>query len=438
MAPAHGAALPVTPNKNILGNVAIEKVIQKLNDDYGLGIEIPDPTLSPSRRKQLGEENEQYARWNHICRGIRFLYYQRGDSLDQALNNFFNEAKAASLRWVPKPRADPGTLPSVRRPPKAQTEGQQWNLQSILIDVIDSVMAQTRPPLLLPRLNTNSVSGPSVPSTTLHPARSEESDAGSSGSPASARSKRSFDGEYDYGAKRPRGKEPRVPPIPSPTSTALAHALDNVPTRRRLGRPLEDGLPEPRQQDEERDSSSDTSGSSRVSSLFSHRDGQQLTQNTLDGDYREEKRPLAAAAPPYRSSPRFSVAHRTPPAVNQVSAQAHAAPGLTDAGQQFPPQSSGVTTVYSEISSSGAFLLDDVLEQLTWDRTEPPASGEPTALQRRLRNIWRKWKPRGSMQPLSDSLQPSSPAGSMTPPSPLRGKSPGSATIAKSTSKTTS
>ena len=133
-----GPSIPETPtNKRIVGNVAVEKVIRKLNRDYGLGIEIPDPTLSPLKRKQLGARDEQYARWDRICRGVQFLFYQKGDTLDQALDSFFNTAKAASLHWVPKPRAEPGTLPSSKTPPMAQTAWQQQNLQTILISVIE-------------------------------------------------------------------------------------------------------------------------------------------------------------------------------------------------------------------------------------------------------------------------------------------------------------
>ncbi|KAK4149366.1 RNA dependent RNA polymerase-domain-containing protein [Chaetomidium leptoderma] len=369
-----GAAVPVTPNKRLVGGAAVEKAIRKLNSDYGLGIEIPDPCLSPSRRKQLGAQDEQYARWDHICRGIQFLYYQRGDALDQALGAFFNEAKAASLRWVPKPRADPGTLPSSTAPPKAQTAGQQWNLQSILIGIIDSFKAQHTPVLLLPKPK----GGAGTSGSASLGIGIDESDAGSPvsrpDSPASIGSKRSFDGDYDHGAKRTRAKD--ATPCPSPTPSAFTDALDNVPSRRRLGRPPETWSPDRRPKDEERSSSSDTSGSSRVPSIFSNRDRQQSTQTTLDDDSQEHKPDPPIAVSPHRSPPRFSVAHRTAPVGTGSSLQAPATRGPPGAAQQSPPQSSRGSAQFPN----------------AWGRRDDtPFNSQPTALQLRLQNIWPKF-----------------------------------------------
>jgi hypothetical protein len=386
-----GAALPVTPgNKRLVGNIAVERVVRRLNDDYALGIEIPDPSLSPSRRKQLGEQDEQYGRWDRICRGIQFLYYQRGESLDQALASFFNEAKAASLRWVPKPRADAGTLPSATRPPKAQTPGQQWNLQSILISVIDGFMAEKRTPLVLPRPNGRPVVAPALQLVTSGGgggAGSPGSPGSPTESPGSAGSKRSFDafdGEYDHGTKRVKGKEPATSPCPSPTRSTRSNftdALDNVPTRQRLAHPPD--WP-PRQQDEERSSSTDSSNSTRVSSLFSQHDGRQSfqsTQTTLDGDL-DPKRPLGTAIPTRPSPPRFSIPHRTPPVVKP--------PPVRDAAQQSPPRSSAVSSV-SDVPAPSAASLNAPSSWGPRDNFDSFSSGELTPIQLRLQNIWRKW-----------------------------------------------
>jgi hypothetical protein len=373
MAAVSGAAFPVTPSK-IVGSVAIEKVVRSLNDDYGLGIEMPDPTLSPSRRKQLSAQDEQYARWDRICRGLQFLYYQRGNTLDQALAAFFNEAKAASLRWVPKPRADPGTLPSATTPPRAQTAGQQWNLQSILIGVIDDYKAHAMPALLLPRPSATPVS-------TRRGSRDASSPKSAPESPDSPASKRSFDSDDDHEAKRLRAKASVIPRNPSPTPSAFTDALDKVPTRRRLGYPPDNWSPQRRQPDE-RSTSSHSSNGSSVSSIFSHRDGPLSTQTTLDEDSREQKR--SVAAPTHPSPPRFNVAHRSGPRVPTI-------PGRANAAQQSPPRSSALSTDYSDFPDPSGASLDQSLGS-AWarDDDEPLGTSKLSALQLRLQNIWRK------------------------------------------------
>ncbi len=360
---------PQTPSKSILGTLAVERVVRKLNNDYGLGVEIPDPALSPVRRKELGAGNEQYARCDRICRGILFLHYQR--VLDQALAAFFSEAKAASLRWVPKPRADPRTLPSATTPPKAQTAGQQWSLQTILIAVIDSFMAHKMTPLRIPAR----VSAPKDEGNPASPYSPE--------SPASIGSKRSFDSDDDHGPKRPRSaKGPAASPCPSPApSSTFTHALDNVPTRQRFGR-APDCSSERRRQDEELSSSSDTSGGSRVSSIFSPSGGQRSTQTTVGGDP-EPKRPV----PLIPSPPQFSVAYRALASSRSISSLPETR-GLVDS-RQSPPRPSGSHT--SNVAHSDFSDPADVSS--SWDRRVCGAklNREPSALQSRLQNIWRKY-----------------------------------------------
>ncbi|KAK3302761.1 RNA dependent RNA polymerase-domain-containing protein [Chaetomium strumarium] len=365
------AALPSTPAKRN-SDVEVESVIRKLNDDYGLGIEVPDLSFSPARRKELAEQNEEYARWYRIWRGIHFLYHQRDDSLQLALESFFNEAKAASLRWVPKPRADPNTLPSSRVPPKARTPGQQWSLQSILIEVIDSFRPQATsvPALLLPRPGGGPATNPRV---------AYESDSSSTlpDSPASTASKRSFGGDSDQDFKRMRSRHYIHARDPSPSPTVLTSALDNVPSRRRLGHPPVGLSPERRQQDAVSRSSTDTPGSSRGSNLFSTRNGQQSNSITTNGGGMGQQsrssnivvpRPALPTSP---SSGSFTTARGSvvlnPPAFPQPARQSRASP------------------------SSDA-TVDKSLERLVFDRTSdissPPIN---TELQARLQNIWPKF-----------------------------------------------
>jgi hypothetical protein len=373
MAATPGPAIPVTPSsKRIVGNVAVERVIRKLNSDYGLGIEIPDPTLSPSRRTQLSAQDDQYARWDRICRGIQFLFYQPGDTLDQALESFFNESKAASLRWVPKPLAEPGTLPSSKNPPKAQTAGQQWNLQTILLSVIDDFKVLARPALFLPKPNGDTA--------ILAPIVASGDEGGES--PGSPGSKRSFDSDDDHGAKRAKGKALLAPHGPSAVPSVFTDALDKVPSRRHLGRPPEKWTPERPRLDQEPDSSSDTSNSSKGSSVFSHPGRQHSTQTTLDRDSQEPKRPLGTpiSTRPSPSPSQFNITHRTAP-------QPPGSRGPTQSPPKASPRSSAVSTVYSDSSVPSSSSPD----KASWDQVDDSLDGSKlTPIQSRLQNIWRK------------------------------------------------
>lgn len=346
-----GVALqaPATPSKPAN---AVNRVVEQLNDDYNLGLELPDPTRSPSHHKQQAAQNGQFAQSLRIFRGIHFLYYQRGESLELALESFAAEARAASLRWVPKPRADPGTLPSARHPPKAQTPEQQGNLQIILDDLLGRFKAQCRP--ARPALQ------PAPPRLAHLPAPTEDSDLSGSlpESPASSGSKRSFDGSQEHDAKRWRGGTPPAR-APSPTPSTLSNALENVPTRRRLGRPPEHLA------SDRRSNSSETSGGSTVSSIFSRRDGQSSTQTTLDEGPREQKGAATIVVP-------------RPPPLDKALAH-----------MQSPLKPSHASTIYSEfpnvsqnnIMGQPAGIWED-------DFDSPPVNPE---IQARLQNIWRKW-----------------------------------------------
>ncbi|KAH6635795.1 RNA dependent RNA polymerase-domain-containing protein [Chaetomium tenue] len=374
-----GPAIPSTPtNKRIVGNVAVEKVIRQLNSDYNLDIEIPDPTLSPVKRKELGVRDEKYARSDHICRGIQFLFYQKGDTLDQALGSFFNEAKAASLRWAPKSHAEPGTLPSPRTPPTALSGPERWKLQSILIDVIDHFKARARPAVFRPESNGDTRHGSVLASGEEGPE-----------SPGSPGSKRSFDSDDDHGAKRTRGQALASfrGPGPSPTPSAFTDALDKVPTRRHLGHASpKNWTPERRRPDEERDSSSDTSNSSKVSSVFSSRGRQQSTQTTVGRNSQEPKRPLGTPISTRPSPSQFSAA-------NRITPHAPRSRGPTDSPPKPSPRSSAVSTVYSESSVPSTSSPDTAPgPSSSWDRGDDGLdSNEPTPIQGRLQNIWPKF-----------------------------------------------
>ncbi|AEO68606.1 uncharacterized protein THITE_2079458 [Thermothielavioides terrestris NRRL 8126] len=376
MGSAAGSAFLATPSRTAS---AVDKVIQQLNDDYGLGLRIPDPALSPSRHNQLAEQDEQYAQWLRIFRGIKFLYYQRGDSLEQALDSFFLEARAASRRWVPKPRADPGTLPSPRSAPKAQTPDQQWNLQTILVSVLDRFKAQSRaPPLALSAVSGRAgARGP-----PQLPAPAEESDPGSlPESPASTGSKRSSDGALGLDAKRWKGQPPAR--SPSPTPTVLSNALDNVPSRRRLGFPPMDWSPQRQRLDAERSISSDTSGSSKVSSLFSRLDSQRSTQTTSDGEEREQKHGPTVIVSSLSQQGLSAATNNTVPPPTRTARP------VTGGASRAPPRSSAAGTLYSDLSH---VAWDDSVAEIPGSgRNEADALPIHPEVYARLQNIWPKF-----------------------------------------------
>ncbi|KAK4135212.1 hypothetical protein BT67DRAFT_419358 [Trichocladium antarcticum] len=386
-APAH----PATPVKTIRGDGPVERVFRQLNDDYDLGLELPDPSLTPSRRKQLGTQNKAFANSDQISRGIGFLYWQKDDSLDEALVAFFNTAKVESLRWVPKPRADPGTLPSSAIPPKARTANEQESLRAILIATLDRFKADKINKKLFPRPNGHRAAAPLAGPPTLSLHAADDSDAGSlSTSPVSAGSKRSFEfqaDDNDHVSKRSRGSEPFSPAYTSYASGSalnLATALDGVPTRQHAG-PIRslgakspsilDRRPHGVNQEGTLSSRSSETSSTNVSSIFSRRGGHS-SQSTAAVSFRE-KRDAPALAPP--------------------SNALASTESLQDAAHESP-------TWYSPSSTHSDFsdLSDDLMPVAPHpptparrDALQAPVIRTPvkghTAIQSRLQDLWPKF-----------------------------------------------
>ena len=236
------AGVPTTPRKK---DGSIDEIIHQLNEDYGLGIEIPDGSLTPHMRKELAKQSETYGRWDAICRAVQFLYYQRDDSLELALRAFFNEAKAASQEWVPKPRADYDTLPRSTVPPKAKTAGQRWQMETLLLETLTQ-FKPTRGPGLLSKLDGNgkpagrpvNTRNPIAPAAT-EPLRQHRSILDDEASPQkwdqdSHGAKRSLYDNNGHSNKRPRGRQ--QPYSAHAPVEPIAIALDGIPAKRRAER----------------------------------------------------------------------------------------------------------------------------------------------------------------------------------------------------------
>lgn len=110
----------------------LHRFINELNVKYNLGVPIPDPGLSPSKRK----EQETPATRLYIRLEVHF--YQGGlEVLQQLMKDFDSEARQSCSQWVKKPRGDPDTLPASGNGPLASNQPQRECLQSIFHKVLD-------------------------------------------------------------------------------------------------------------------------------------------------------------------------------------------------------------------------------------------------------------------------------------------------------------
>ncbi|KAK3495208.1 RNA dependent RNA polymerase-domain-containing protein [Neurospora hispaniola] len=312
---------PITPRKR---NSPVEEIINRLNNDYNLGIQcVADTTLTPHRRKELAESDEDFGRHDKIYRALNFLYWRKDDSLNQAEANFFIEAKAASSNWVPKAHADPDTLPWSKEPPRAATAGQQWALQTVLLEVLNRFMP---PPNNTPgRTFGRTLSGPSGLSrpTPTNTKRNDEPANVTFADPPKRSLARSATGPPIHGAaiplkfpdpvntgskrpslesenlnqctKRAKGKlsdnvaAAAAPPVP------IASALDKVPTRRHAN--TRDPTATGQGRADQVDSFATSQGTSYGSSVFSAcRHNQSITQSSFEAPPSQprEKRPVDA------------------------------------------------------------------------------------------------------------------------------------------------
>ncbi|KAK0717500.1 RNA dependent RNA polymerase-domain-containing protein [Lasiosphaeria miniovina] len=227
---------PRTPQKR---DNPLTNLIQRLNDDYGLGIEVPDRSLTPYQRLELARQDDEYKRRDCIYKNLQFLFYSPDGMIDKALDTFFIKARATSRQWVVKPQANPTALSSSKEPPKARTMSQKLSLQDLLLETLQSFKNQIQPQRL-------AVSSPgqqrsaSKPPTQFKPKPRVQTDFPSSPSlsqfpdpesPSPGGQKRhSLDGDGSQATKRPKSGE-------MPAQSAImpsVSAIDNVPSRRWL------------------------------------------------------------------------------------------------------------------------------------------------------------------------------------------------------------
>ncbi|KAL8409884.1 hypothetical protein RB594_008105 [Gaeumannomyces avenae] len=126
---------PSTPTKQNVNAVRakINGVFQSLNTGIGLRLIAPNPAATPSSRKQHADQSGDCC--NQIWSEFQYQYHQ-GD-IESVLREFHIRAKKTLSGWVPKPRADPRTLPAATTNPyRARDDGQVEALQELLRDVL--------------------------------------------------------------------------------------------------------------------------------------------------------------------------------------------------------------------------------------------------------------------------------------------------------------
>ncbi|KAL1872438.1 hypothetical protein VTK73DRAFT_1516 [Phialemonium thermophilum] len=202
-----GRPEPHTPKR--LGDEAWKYVIAELNQEYNLGIvDVYDRTLTPARRQAISRNDKDFKRHNHICGQIHRLFYNDQDRLDNGLAAFKNDVRDAYRSWVPKPDAEPDTLP-LARTYAARTSQEQCQLQELLLARLSS----TPPP---PHASPATL--PTLP----------QQDSSSPG-----RTKRVSDGSETDRRSAKRWV------LEGESQSAWTSAVDRVPFRQRLGIPLQ-------------------------------------------------------------------------------------------------------------------------------------------------------------------------------------------------------
>ncbi|ROW04674.1 hypothetical protein VPNG_07416 [Cytospora leucostoma] len=110
----------------------LHRFVNELNVRYSIGIPIPDPSISPSKRREQGSISTRlYTR-------LEVHFYQGGvEALHSLTQVFDREAKELWSNWVKKPKGDPDTLPRIGSVFFATNNAERERLQSLFHQVLD-------------------------------------------------------------------------------------------------------------------------------------------------------------------------------------------------------------------------------------------------------------------------------------------------------------
>ncbi|KAM5351031.1 hypothetical protein ACJ41O_003754 [Fusarium nematophilum] len=127
----------------------LNRQIRSLNADFQLQLQIPDPTLSPSKRR-LQHRTEEEARCGAIYRRAHYLKFKDPNRFSVCLGRFREQADEYLRRWVRKPRADLDTTPVkslLDDPHRSRLSPQErGELQAFLLGLLqdDNIVSQQR------------------------------------------------------------------------------------------------------------------------------------------------------------------------------------------------------------------------------------------------------------------------------------------------------
>jgi len=188
-------------------NTSFHHIVKDLNQTYNLGIILPDHSKPQQEREELAEFDPEYSRCDQICARISYLHSQQDEIvLKKVLANFVHEAKAESQKWVVLPSSS-----SRGTPPKASTAGERLRLQEVLLELLDRCVPPTTQLHLFGQATRLKMEPPSP-----------------------RRSKRPSDDDDSSGSSSKKKRMAPFPGLTTPTKTVKPHAIDSVPTRRRV------------------------------------------------------------------------------------------------------------------------------------------------------------------------------------------------------------
>lgn len=394
---------PTTPKKNVHARFE-QDIVRKLNDDFNLGVKIPDKSHTPRRRKQLAAQDEVYDRSQKIYHRLHHHYYRGG--IEQIFYTFHSEAKVVCRKWIQNPRADPDTFPWSGDPSKATTPDEQYELQTLLLDILEKADPRREPqpatrknPGTLSRARSGPAAFDPALSVPLEKIAALPSVPPPLGRPVHATSKRqSEEGLEDASTKRVK------------SGRQVANAIDDVPVRSKP-RPSVDvsmsktgeaqpvtgissRLPQHASSVFNRsfivpyNESANTSKASIVSRVFSEQSEedallatQDTTQSTIEVNTQEK--PNLPPAPQESSQESFA------PSSNEVMALHESFFRHETKLEGRRPTSRGTqTTSYSSISGLEEITMPDVP---AFPRDGDTLSREPLSVSSRLKHVWRKY-----------------------------------------------
>ncbi|KAL6354080.1 hypothetical protein LRP88_12413 [Fusarium phalaenopsidis] len=125
----------------------LNRTIRSLSFDFQLDLELPDPTLSPSKRR-LQRRTKEQERADAIYRRAHYLKFQDPNRLSRCFGRFREQADEHLRHWIEKPHADPDTTPRATNGPHRSrlSPEERAELQEFLLRLLkdDNLVNQPR------------------------------------------------------------------------------------------------------------------------------------------------------------------------------------------------------------------------------------------------------------------------------------------------------